>query len=447
MASVTADWPTGITPQWMQTTQPQITTAFLEMTGLGWASTVTTGGANTSFIDLSLNDSYTSDREWIGFWVRFTGGTAQNLGAIRQIQSYDPDTGTLAFDPALTANVTTGDTYEVWGTTVRPKTVLNILDRLTSTFGLALTTYSMISEVPDFDMEQSGTAAWAATNATMTKVSWTGKTGISGKQAMSVLTTSANGYVQTAEPIRIRGGSSLSISALFTPDDPTVTTTGFLSIYDAISGALVQNITTTSKTTTRLWRSAGVGSTDTTLIHVRYGQQENGVEARWDDIVVQDLQSNDQPLPYWMGTESAFKEAYLWRPTSSGPGFEEYDPALTGPVARGWRPVTDQFSNGGRLRLRGPGAMSLPMFVQGVRFDSPWASLTEAKPIDQLWAATCLAMNYYQRLKGQFTGNKEMAGEMLNQYQMWQEEFQKHDRRVRSMARTTQSPIASWRMA
>ena len=300
MSAVTGEWPSGLTPQWMQTTQPQITTAFLNMTGLGWDGTCTSAGTNTTIVDTSLANAYSSDRNWKGAWVRFTGGTANNLGQIRQIQSYTPSTGTLTFSPAASAATASSDTYEVWMTTMEPRVVLNMLDRITSNYGLGLTTYSIVTEVPDGDMEQVGTTAYTGVNATLAKVTDFRNPGIFGKRALEVTTTSAGGYAELAQALRIQPTSSLQFSVVFTPADDSVTNTGFIYLIDADTGSTLTSITTTAKTTVRLWQSFGYGNGNVKRLQIRMGSSENGVTGRWDDLMIMSSQSRKQPLPFWI---------------------------------------------------------------------------------------------------------------------------------------------------
>ena len=446
MASITADF-SGVTPQWMQTTQPMITSSFLDTTGLGWTSEVTTGGSTTVITDVTrLKMPYANSRNWVGSCVRMISGTSSNIGLIRQVQSYDPAAGTVTVSPALAAATTAGDDYEMWNTAVFPQTVCSMLDRLVSQYGLGLPTYSVLSEVADFDMEQSGTSAWTSSNATIAKVPWAvTKQGIAGKQAMSVTTTSANGYATCANPLGVKGGNTLILSALFTPDDPSVTTTGVLQLIDVSDGSVIDSITTTSKSSVRLMKPVPNGSQSSTLVNIRFGQQQSGTVGHWDDIVLMDAEAMDVSLPYWMGTESAFKEVYYWRPPTSGPGTDEYDPALIGYAAQGWRPLTDMFSNGGQLKLRGNSVAQTMMFVQGVRFETAWGTtITDTKRIDVPWATAALALNYYQRLKGQTILDKAQDQSLVALINWWQKEYDEHDRRVRSFARTQQSPTITW---
>jgi len=447
MASVTPSF-AGVTPQWLQTTQPMITSSFLDATGLGWVSSATAAGSTTTLVDAGrLQMPYANKRNWLGSYVRMISGTSANIGQVRQVQSYDPNTGTVGVSPAFPSATADEDEYEMWNTSVPPQTVTNLLDRLISQpDGLALPTYSLLSEVPDFDMEQSGTAAWAATNATIAKVPWTAaQRGISGKQALGVTTTSAGGYAYPAYTIGVRGGTTFWLSGQFTPADPTVTNRGFMQLIDAVTGAEIDRIDTSSKATVRLWKPVANSSRETTLITIRFGSLDSGVTGNWDDIVLLDAQAMDVPLPYWMGTESSFKQAFIWRPAVSGVGQQDFDPALVGYPAVDFRPFTDVFSNGGQLRLRGQGVPANMMYVYGVRSETAWGSdILETKRIDVQWATAALALNYWIRMKGQAILDKNQDSAVVAQINWWQKEYDENDRRVRSLARTQDSPGTSW---
>jgi len=175
------------------------------------------------------------------------------------------------------------------------------------------------------------------------------------------------------------------------------------------------------------------------------GSRENGVVGHWDDIVLIDAEALDQPLPYWVGNESNWKEAYVWRPVVSGTGQEDFDPALIGYPAIGWRPLTDVFSNGGQLRLRGQSVAQNMMYIYGVRQETAWGSdILATKRIDVPWATAALALAYYQRIKGQTVLDKNQDAAIVAQINWWRNEYNENDRRVRSFGRTQESPVTSW---
>ena len=440
MAGITPDY-SDAPAQANRTTQPMIIQRFLEDTGLGWVG-VTTGTSDVNITDATMLDNdIGDDQELRGSWVRMCSGTSANLGRIRAIQSQDPAAGTFTFAPALPAPTTSGDRYEVWRTPMRPTTVLNTLDRLTSQFGLFLPSRTFLSEIPDYDMEQTGTAAWAATNATLAKVT-TGP-GVNGKQALSVLTTAANGYAACSRTFGVDPGIPVWVSVQFTPADRTVANTGVIQLVDAATGTVLDSVTTTAKRTVRLKKLMSIPAT-TNVVNLRVGSQENDVTGIWDELVFLDANASDVPLPWWMTTEASLKEVRQWAPISSGAGGYEYDPAFLGDPAEEWLPDTDGFTNGGQLRLRSNRALSELLWVQGPRIETAWASLTETKNYDTAWAAAGLALNVYQLIVGQYAGTGVERDRLMERTAYWQDQWNQHTKRVLSRRRNTQSGPTEW---
>ncbi len=446
MASVTVDW-TGVNPQALQTTQPMIIKAFLEDTGLGYVST-TTGASATVITDATMLDmDIASPQKWRGAYVRMVGGTALNLGSIRAVTDYSPTAGTITVAPALPANTTSGDAYELWMTPAHPRSILNMLDRLTSEFGLFLPSQTFLSEVPDYDMEQTGTAGWTSGNATIAKATFsTLRKGVLGRQALTVATTAANGYATSAKSYGVRPGNAFWVSAQFTPLDTSVQTTGFLQLYDVTNSTPLYTMRTTSKSTTRLLRLISSTGT-TTQVNIRMGQEENGVTGIWDEVVFLDSQAQDVPLPYWMTSQGSLKETYVWTPWQTGVGMDEYDPALVGDVTDQWTPYFDGFSNGGQLRLRADSYPKQLMFVDGVRSGTTWESLTEVKHYDVAWAASGLALNYYQRMVSQFVGSSDDRKPLQEQVNYWDQKWRDNLKRVVSRRRTNDGAPTQWYMS
>jgi len=444
MASVTVDW-TGVVPQALQTTQPMIVRAFLEDTGLGFVST-TTGVSTTVITDATMLDNdIASSQKWRGAYVRMVGGTALNLGSVRAVVDYQPTSGTITVAPAFPAATADGDTYELWMIAAHPKIVLNMLDRLTTQFGYFLPSQTFLSEIPDYDMEQTGTAAWTSVNATIAKSNFTTlRKGVLGKQALTVATTSANGYATSAVNYDVRPGNSFWVSAQYTPLVSATPATAFLQLVDIDNGSVIYTMTTTSKKTTRLCQLVGVGA-QTGRINIRMGQQESGVTGIWDEVVLLDGQGQDLPLPYWMTSQASLKEVYLWSPWQTGPGREEYDPALVGEITDQWVPYFDGFSNGGQLRLRSEGNFaSNLMFVDGPRNETAWSSLTEVKHYDVAWARAGLALNYYQRMVGQFVGSEQDLGKLKDEVNRWDQEWRENLKRVVPRRRNNDGQPTQW---
>ncbi len=444
MSSVTVEW-TGAVPQALQTTQPAIIEQFLLETGFGRVSTATALGSTTTLVDTNvLVEPVASNQKFRGGYIRMVGGTALNLGLIRQLSDYNQTTGTLTFAPALPAAVAASDEYELWMCPIRPDVVLSILDRLTMDFGYFLPSSSFLSEIVDYDMEQAGTTAWSAVTSIIGKAGFsTLKKGVLGKQALIVTTTSPGGYATSAAEYGVIGGRAFWVSVQFTPLSTSASTTGFCTLWDVGNGVALDTIRTTSKSTTRLWKQISTNPTST-RVNIRMGQDENGVTGIWDEVVLLDCQSQSLPLPYWMTSPGSFKEARIWRPWGNGTGMQEYDPDIVGDKTDRWQPDFDGFTNGGQGRLKGPAFTDQIPFVRGVRSETAWSSLTEVKHYDLAWAAAGLSMKVYQRILGQFVGTALDREPLERQYNYWQDQWKQHSSRVMQRVRDMDGGPTEW---
>ena len=193
MALVTSN-PT--TPQVEGLTQRLLLERFLRETGLGDYGTAT-GGSTSTIVDTTKLQStaYSGDVN-PGAWARISydvgGAAAAPEGEIRGITStgYAPSTGTLTVSPVFTAAPASGDKYQLFRF-IHPQLVLDTLDQVLKE-DCYLPCWTVLSEVPDYDMEQSVTTEWTGANSTLAKATaepmgW-------GAQYLTVATTAAAGY-------------------------------------------------------------------------------------------------------------------------------------------------------------------------------------------------------------------------------------------------------------
>lgn len=382
MPLVTASYDNGQT-QVESVTRPQVLKRWLRESGLGQSGTAT-GGSTTTLVDTNrLQSTQFNDRYWVGGWVRLTSGT--DISVWRTITTYAPSTGTITFNPAMGTGPSNGVTYELWRTPFDPSIYLDALDNLLTKefWGPRL---SWLTEVPDGDMEATGTSTYTNSNATLTKVSWSlSQEGVTGKQALSVATTSAGGYATLADAIGVDPGMSLNVGVNFTPNDRTATNTGTFVVYDVTNSAAIYTFTTSQKTTVRFSRTIQVPST-CRLLNVRMGSAQNSVTGIWDGLSLLDAGGSDLPLPWWIRTPSQVKGIYRWEPQQQGSGTDEYDPAFRGaervdcdiePWARGSGQV--------RATLREGALGSNHYWVFGTCNETAFASDTESKRVEENW--------------------------------------------------------------
>lgn len=438
MALLTPDW-TGVVPQVEAVTRPQILARFLEQSGLGRIGECTGAGTPTTVVDSNWANAIGDDRWPRGAWIRMTGGTANNIGAIRPITGpLTIASGTFPVQtlPAATAD---GDTYEIWMTRTHPSATLRELDRILTQADITNPCATFLSEVPDSDMEQLLTAAWASSNANLAKLDWAvGVEGVSGKRALSVATTSANGYATSQRGYGVAPGSQLHVGAQFTPADPSVTNTAFLQLWDVQNNVLIDEITSTSKATVRLWKAMAVPA-NCGFVNIRMGSQESGVTGVWDEVQVLDTQANDLPLPWWVrGWEQVLKVS-RWIPLNSNTASNEYDPMPVGEEIFGCTPLPEGFGSG-QQRVLSPANSWHPTFITGLRDETAYASDTEAKRVDIAWISAVLCMRIQQTILGAMQGNVADRKPIEAQVNYWEEQANNHARRVATRGRTLQQP-------
>ncbi len=383
---LTATW-TGTNPNLLQLTQVELIKRVLAETGLGVTGTTSGTGTATTLVDAtSLLNNNNSASTYVGGWVRITSGT--RIGEIAPITSYAPSTGTLTIG-TLTGAPGSSVTYEIWLTNFSPSQGIDALNRLLTEL-YYVPCWTWFTEHPDGDMEQSGTDEFAATNATLAKVS--DQVGVSGKRALSVATTSANGYAESAASLRVTPGTSVLASVNFTPNSATAATTGFFQLYDVTNSAVLETITTTSKATVRLYRQIMIPP-DTSLIKVRMGTSESGVTSIWDELALVDAQGSSVSLPWWVKRPGQVKGMYDWRPYQPGADQYEYESGFRGVDNKRYEIKADQTNSGG-LRAVGKIGSVPPSFMFGVRNETSFSSLTAVKPLDENWVTAGLAYQF-----------------------------------------------------
>src|SRR3990167_847738 len=168
----------------------------LRETGLGTYGTATGGTVGTIIDTNELQSTQYNTLEYVGGWARI-GQSSDNLAPeneTRPITTNAPSTGTISVNPDFTVAPASGEKYQLWKKP-NPRKVLDLVDEVL-TEELYFPCWTMLSEVPDYDMEQSHTTDWTASNTTLTKQ--TGEPKLAGRRWLRVVTTSALGYARSA---------------------------------------------------------------------------------------------------------------------------------------------------------------------------------------------------------------------------------------------------------
>ena len=388
------------TPQVEGITRKNLLDRFLRETGLGKSGTVgdVDGGGTTTFDDATtLKSTQFTASDWVGGWFRCSRDAGDASAAPENEQSpittYDPTTnGRVTFNPALTAALVAGDSYQLWRYP-DPTIVKDFLDQVLKN-DIYLPYWSLLSEIPDFDMEANNTTDWTASNATVTKVTGTEPV-LNGKRWLSVVTTSAAGYARTATMF-VEPGKSYHLSAMVRVG--AASTTPNLIAYDVTNGASIDSKSSIRQYPTRIWFEFTVPST-CYQIQVRLSNTENSVTSLWDDVVLYPVDSGEISLPWWVKNKQQVKGIFQLRADQITANL--WDTTLRGEAVTNDYTITDSAFGRGQLRVtRRRGALQGPLFIFGIRNEVAYATDTlDSKRVDENLLFYCLAYKVFSHLK------------------------------------------------
>ena len=419
-------------------TRTSIIKRVLREGGFGTYGTAT-GGTTSTLIDTTrLQSSQYSEDMWTGAWLRIGkdagGAAAAPETEIRPITKYEPGNGRLIVSPVFTASPVSTDEYQIFKFP-HPQDVLDTIDQIL-TDEAYLPAQSMLSEIADFDMEQTHTTDWADTNATVTKAT-TGIPG-NGKRWLSVVTTSANGYAESAV-VTVEPGRLYHLSALVRANAASTTPT--LIAYDSTNSAAITTKTTTRQHWHRLWFTFTTPAT-CNRVTVRLSNAENSVTSFWDDVVMYSTEAQSIALPWWVKHPDQVKGIYRLTPNTYGTDVMVGD--FRGERVDGkWDILPDDMGRGVKAVAR-QGTINDPLYIKGTRNEVAFSNdNTDTKHVDANWMNARLAFKLYDQLAA-FPGANSLDESFLErQTARWtarnEIEMKKQARRV-AAEETSQSP-------
>lgn len=379
------------TPQVEGLTRNQVLKHFLSESGLG-VTGVATGGSDEVLVDTSARQSSVySPATYEGQWLRIndTSNSLAPEGEIRPVTVYTPAAGRLAVSPQFSATIESGDDYELWR--IEPQRVLDLLDRIL-TQDLFIPCWTVLSELPDYDMEQTAVTDWIGVSATPTKSS--AEPPMAGEKYLVVTATGANGYARTPL-IGVEPGKPYFVSALARYS----TSNGELRVWDETNNALIKSITVDTRYNIR--PSADFNTPATCKqVTIRLVTVTNAGVTEWDEVVLYSQEARSIALPWWVKSRSQVRDVYqlhgnpvrndLWTDELRGIALAE---------GRQWR-IRDNPLGRGQLRLQLiEGHMSHPIYIMGLRNETAYAdNHVEIKHVDLNYLTTCLCYRTFSHL-------------------------------------------------
>lgn len=404
-------------------TRNQIFKRFLRETGLGVYGTVTGvgGGGTTTFDDTTrLKSSQFTAQDWPGAWARISKN-ANSIGnapenEVFAISTYDPTTnGRVTVGGTFSSAIEVSDEYEIWRFP-NPKSVIDDLDVVLQE-DIFLPCWSVLSDHPDFDMEQNNTTDWEATTGSISKVS-TGPF-INGKRYLALTDTSGAGVCRSANEIKVEPNKKYHASIIGYAGDDSNTLS--LSIYDVTNAETISGYSSN-------WDRQYPGrmvvefTTPSTCYSVKLQLTSLGSGSAisyWDDAVFYCMDSYDIALPWWVKNKDQIKAIFELDMTQIGTNV--YEPFMRGNIVNKYNIRDDAFGSGQLRLVAENGSLNKPIFIFGVRNEIAFANDTvDTKRVDANLIIACLAYKVFKRLKVFPNSNAMQTSWIQQQYQEWE---------------------------
>lgn len=407
---------------------------------------IATGGSTSTIVDTTeLQSSIYPTDFYKGQWARISydagGAGAAPETEIRVVTASTPSTGTLAVNPVYSAAPAAGDYYQLFRY-VRPKEVLDILDQVMKEDAW-LPCWTILTEVPDGDMEQNNTTDWAATTATVTKV--TAEPAMWGKRWLSVATTSAGGYA-SSNTLNVVPGKVYHLSALCMVTAGS--TTAQMTLYDVTNSQVLDRVESTYQNIVRLYTEVAIPST-CHQVAIRLGNSENSVTSKWDEVCFMGLDQHDLPLPWWVKNQDQVEG--VMQPT-----FEHIADNVWAPLPKfqhdpnRWDFRDDAFGRGQLRVMAKYGKPEYPVYIFGLRNEEAWANEnTEKKSVSQNWLISRVLYLLFRKVNQPMRAgnlNMEWVEKQVTYWEKeWNRERRKQEERLRKSIQSETRDVITYR--
>lgn len=252
----------------------------------GYWSGTATSGSTTSLIDISSDTHLLTDDPSTRFKSKFLYfASGNNAGITKRITLSTPSSQEVSWSGAITA-VTT-DPYEIF--TFHPddykRWINSALSRISHDYRTILT------QLTDGDMEESGVTNWTASSATRIK---TISPVLYGTYSLAVTLSGDGGYVQSAS-IPVVEGETWSIAVPFRCSSGTAS----ISVHDVTNNVPIATFTSDL----RSWRAYYEQITIPDGCHqiaVRLGGVLSGAVVYYDSVQVLNSSARRLALPSWI---------------------------------------------------------------------------------------------------------------------------------------------------
>ena len=412
-------------------TRNEIFKRFLRETGLGTYGVFTgvAGGATSTLDDTTrLKSTQFNADMWKGGWVRIsknadTPSTAPENEVSPITVSEHTTNGRLTFNPAVTASIAASDEYEIWRFP-NPTSVIEDLDVVLRE-DVYLPCWTILSEAPDFDMEQNNTTDWTAgSGTTLSKAA--GEPSLDGARWLALSTTSgAAGSAYNANEISVEPGKKYHVSVVgYNRVGVTLT----LEAYDVTNSVTIDSKTWDGRYPGRIHFEFMTPSTCKSLrIYLRHGTGSGSLVSYWDELCLYPADAYDIALPWWVKNKSQIKGIFKLTPNDISANV--YDSAIRGEFFQDYE-IRDNAFGRGQLRLVAKhGSLPGILFMFGVRNEVAFTNDTvDTKRVDENFIIAALATKVFRRLKTFPNSNAMQTTWIERQYDEWEKRYKQLQR-------------------
>ena len=405
-------------PQVESITREELLQRVLRESKIGAYGTVTSGSTTTIVDTTKLKSTQFNAQKWVGGWARIVydagDAAAAPEGEIRPITTYAPSTGTITVNPAFSAGPAVGDRYELW-LYPHPQDVLDLVDDVL-TEDIFLPSWSVLTEVPDGDMEQNNTTDWGSSNATLAKKS--DEPAMAGARWLEVTTSAANGYAESAT-FGVEPGRSYYVGTLVLP---TGAYTAELQAWDATNSAEIDSMEFDDRYLSGIGFDFTVPAT-CKQVSFRLIGQENSSVIRWDELVFYPHSTPDIALPWWVKRKDQIKGLFRFERWVLGNNSKF--PRLIRGIQGQWGVLDDSWGRGQLRLFKSSGQLALPIYLYGTRNPEAFSDdVTDAKRIDEKLLVSCTMWRFFDMLNNNPVASRLDSDWLNNRLEHWEREWQ-----------------------
>lgn len=354
-------------------TRPEFLRRLAIETGMAVTGVATVSAVNGSYLidETQLKTLQSSPSEWKGGWLRMASGA--NAGSIKPVVDFVPELGKPIVEPFFFQPVAAGDHYELWK--VNPTIVLSVLDQcLTSE--LYSPCWTVLSDIPDYDMEQADLTHWSAGgSANISKV--TSHPRLFGERHLRVVSSAPGDYARS-DLFGVEPGKQYHLSAVARCIAPN--TTARLIAWDETHDVEIGHYDSNRLFPVRIAFQTFTAPRECYSVSYRLANVEPGVTTEWDEICSFHTASPDISLPWWVTNPDQVKGTFNFTPLTFSNNL--WDSVLRGEVDRRFDTIKN-FGGGVAFKAQARfGYLAWPIFILGIRPTTAYADDIEVKYVD-----------------------------------------------------------------